>query len=98
MLTHQCSIRHILAERFLFVFSSQGGITSSDLATKAMGARRAEVVGQALPGVPIWKLGEGSRHPGIPYIVFPGEHLYNIMLLSTLCESKNLEEYIRQYV
>ncbi|XP_024530101.1 uncharacterized protein LOC9660286 [Selaginella moellendorffii] len=51
---------------------AKGGITSSDLATKAMGASRAEVVGQALAGVPMWKLGPGSRHPGIPYIVFPG--------------------------
>ena len=37
-----------------------------------MGARRVEVTGQALPGVPMWKLGPGSRHPNIPYIVFPG--------------------------
>lgn len=51
---------------------AKGGITSSDLATKAMGAQRAEVAGQALPGVPLWRLGPGSRHPGIPYIVFPG--------------------------
>ena len=50
-----------------------------------MGARRAEVVGQALPGIPIWKLGEGSRHPGIPYIVFPGEsiQLFMVTLLLT---------------
>eukprot|EP01018_Ginkgo_biloba_P005639 Gb_23165 [translate_table: standard] len=51
---------------------AKGGITSSDLATKAMGAHHAEVVGQALPGVPLWKLGPESRHPGVPYIVFPG--------------------------
>ncbi|XP_020586109.1 uncharacterized protein LOC110028552 [Phalaenopsis equestris] len=51
---------------------AKGGITSSDLATKALEARRAIVVGQALPGVPLWKLGEESRHPGVPYIVFPG--------------------------
>ncbi|MQL88683.1 hypothetical protein Taro_021244 [Colocasia esculenta] len=49
-----------------------GGITSSDLATKALEARQAKVVGQALPGVPLWELGPESRHPGIPYIVFPG--------------------------
>lgn len=51
---------------------AKGGITSSDLATKAMGARHAEVVGQALAGVPLWQLGPESRHPGVPYIVFPG--------------------------
>jgi hypothetical protein len=37
-----------------------------------MGARHAEVVGQALAGVPLWQLGPESRHPGVPYIVFPG--------------------------
>ncbi|KAK1302075.1 hypothetical protein QJS10_CPB12g01567 [Acorus calamus] len=51
---------------------AKGGITSSDLATKALGARRAKVVGQALAGVPLWQLGPESRHPGVPYIVFPG--------------------------
>eukprot|EP00252_Welwitschia_mirabilis_P022123 TRINITY_DN5892_c0_g1_i1.p1 TRINITY_DN5892_c0_g1~~TRINITY_DN5892_c0_g1_i1.p1 ORF type:complete len:1072 (-),score=299.13 TRINITY_DN5892_c0_g1_i1:548-3667(-) len=51
---------------------AKGGITSSDLATKALEARRAEVVGQALSGVPLWQLGPESRHPGLPYIVFPG--------------------------
>jgi uncharacterized protein YgbK (DUF1537 family) len=56
------------------ISSSQGGITSSDLAVKAMGATRAEVAGQALPGVPLWRLGPGSRYPGMPYIVFPGKY------------------------
>ncbi|KAF8398973.1 hypothetical protein HHK36_014838 [Tetracentron sinense] len=51
---------------------AKGGITSSDLATKALQARRAKVVGQALAGVPLWQLGPESRHPGVPYIVFPG--------------------------
>ncbi|KZV41681.1 hypothetical protein F511_25504 [Dorcoceras hygrometricum] len=51
---------------------AKGGITSSDLATKALGAKRAKIVGQALSGVPLWQLGPESRHPGVPYIVFPG--------------------------
>ncbi|KAJ1438731.1 hypothetical protein SESBI_03004 [Sesbania bispinosa] len=51
---------------------AKGGITSSDLATKALGARCAKIVGQALAGVPLWQLGPESRHPGVPYIVFPG--------------------------
>jgi uncharacterized protein YgbK (DUF1537 family) len=52
---------------------AKGGITSSDIATKALGARRAEVAGQMLPGiVPAWRLPEGSRYPGMPYVVFPG--------------------------
>ncbi|KAJ4713548.1 ketose-bisphosphate aldolase class-II family protein [Melia azedarach] len=51
---------------------AKGGITSSDTATKALEAKRAKVVGQALAGVPLWELGPESRHPGVPYIVFPG--------------------------
>ncbi|XVF09451.1 hypothetical protein REPUB_Repub07fG0093700 [Reevesia pubescens] len=51
---------------------AKGGITSSDLATKALEAKRAKVVGQALAGIPLWELGSESRHPGVPYIVFPG--------------------------
>ena len=50
----------------------KGGITSSDLATKGMDVRVARVLGQVLPGVPAWRLGPGSRWPGMPYIVFPG--------------------------
>ncbi|PIN24299.1 putative dehydrogenase [Handroanthus impetiginosus] len=51
---------------------AKGGITSSDLATKALEAKRARIVGQALAGVPLWQLGPESRHPSVPYIVFPG--------------------------
>jgi uncharacterized protein YgbK (DUF1537 family) len=29
-------------------------------------------LGQILPGVPVWRLGPGSRFPGAPYVVFPG--------------------------
>ncbi|XP_078159661.1 ketose-bisphosphate aldolase class-II family protein isoform X2 [Carex rostrata] len=51
---------------------AKGGITSSDLATKALNAKCATVIGQALPGVPLWQLGPESKHPSVPYIVFPG--------------------------
>jgi uncharacterized protein YgbK (DUF1537 family) len=51
---------------------AKGGITSSDLATKGLGVKRARVLGQVLPGVPVWRLGAESRFPDIPYIVFPG--------------------------
>ncbi|KAF3437146.1 hypothetical protein FNV43_RR19899 [Rhamnella rubrinervis] len=51
---------------------AKGGITSSDLATKALEAKCANIVGQAMAGVPLWQLGPESRHPGVPYIVFPG--------------------------
>jgi uncharacterized protein YgbK (DUF1537 family) len=51
---------------------AKGGITSSDVATRGLGVRRAMIIGQALPGVPVWQLGAESRYPGMPYIVFPG--------------------------
>lgn len=51
---------------------AKGGITSSDIATQALGIRRALVLGQILPGVPVWQTGAESRYPGLPYIVFPG--------------------------
>lgn len=50
----------------------KGGITSSDLATQALGVRRAIVRGQILPGVPVWEVGAETRYPGLPYVVFPG--------------------------
>lgn len=52
---------------------SKGGITSSDVATKSLGMKRAKVLGQAAPGVPLWRCDEEtSRHVGVPLIVFPG--------------------------
>jgi uncharacterized protein YgbK (DUF1537 family) len=51
---------------------AKGGITSHDIAAKALGVKRAVVAGQILPGVPVWRLGEGARFPGMGYIVFPG--------------------------
>ena len=51
---------------------AKGGITASDLATKACQVRRALVLGQIAPGVPIWRLGRESRYADMPYIVFPG--------------------------
>lgn len=51
---------------------AKGGITSSDVATRALHVKRAMVRGQVLPGVPVWELGPESRYPGLPYVVFPG--------------------------
>ncbi len=55
--------------RFLI---AKGGITSSDIATKALGTKRAMVAGSILPGVPVWKLGDETLFPGIHYVIFPG--------------------------
>lgn len=51
---------------------AKGGITSSDVATRGLGVKRALVLGQILPGVPVWQLGAETRYPGLAYIVFPG--------------------------
>jgi uncharacterized protein YgbK (DUF1537 family) len=51
---------------------AKGGITSSDLATEALGMRRAHVLGQIAPGVSVWRLVDSNWNPAVPYVVFPG--------------------------
>jgi uncharacterized protein YgbK (DUF1537 family) len=64
---------------------AKGGITSYDIATKGLKVKEALVLGQIVPGVPIWQLGDpclrrgklvpaeaGSKYPGLLYVVFPG--------------------------
>jgi len=51
---------------------AKGGITSSDTATKGLGIKKALVLGQVAPGIPVWKLGSESKFPGMNYVVFPG--------------------------
>ena len=50
----------------------KGGMTSSDIATDALGVKQAMVLGQILPGVPVWTIGNETRHPGLAYVIFPG--------------------------
>ena len=50
----------------------KGGITSSDIGTKALRVKRALVLGQVLPGIPVWLTGPESLFPNTPYIIFPG--------------------------
>ena len=51
---------------------AKGGITSSTVATQALGIRKALVLGQVQPGIPVWQADAGSKFPEIPYVVFPG--------------------------
>jgi uncharacterized protein YgbK (DUF1537 family) len=51
---------------------AKGGITSNDLAVKGLGMKRAIVLGQVIPGVPVWQLGKETKFPETPYVVFPG--------------------------
>lgn len=51
---------------------AKGGITSSDVGTKGLGVKKATVMGQVKPGIPVWQTGEESKFPHMPYIIFPG--------------------------
>lgn len=51
---------------------AKGGITSYDIATRTLDVKRAMCVGQILPGVPVWELGDSSRFPGLKFVAFPG--------------------------
>jgi uncharacterized protein YgbK (DUF1537 family) len=60
-----------LREKPKFILA-KGGITSSEIGTKALGVKKALVLGQVLPGIPVWLTGKESRFPNTPYIIFPG--------------------------
>lgn len=51
---------------------AKGGITSSDVGTKALRVKRANVMGQIRPGIPVWQTGPESLFPRTPYVIFPG--------------------------
>lgn len=51
---------------------AKGGITSSDVGTKALKVKKALVMGQIKPGIPVWKTGAESKFTNMPYIIFPG--------------------------
>ena len=51
---------------------AKGGITSSDIATKALKVKQAYALGQIRPGIPVWQIGDESRFPLTPFVIFPG--------------------------
>ncbi|PTF10583.1 nucleotide-binding domain containing protein, partial [Staphylococcus devriesei] len=61
---------------------AKGGITSSDVATKGLGIKKAEVIGQITKGVPVWLTGEEAKYNNMPYVIFPG----NVGEVDTLME------------
>jgi len=65
------SIIRGLTVRPAFIIA-KGGITSSDIASKGLMAKRALVLGQIIPGVPVWRLGRESKFSDLFYVVFPG--------------------------
>lgn len=76
------SIIGMLSVRPNFIIA-KGGITSSDVGTKALKVKKATVMGQIKPGIPVWMTGKESKFPNMPYIIFPG----NVGEVSTLKES-----------
>ena len=62
---------------------AKGGITSSDVGTKALRVKRARVMGQIKPGIPVWMTGDESKFPYMPYVIFPG----NVGEVTTLREA-----------
>lgn len=51
---------------------AKGGITSSDVGVHALKVKRALVMGQIAPGIPVWQTDENSKFPFMPYVIFPG--------------------------
>ena len=51
---------------------AKGGITSSDVGVLALRVKKALILGQAAPGIPVWRTGQESRFPGMSYVIFPG--------------------------
>lgn len=66
-------VRHTVADLPPRYLVAKGGITSSTVATEALDVRRAMVIGQMIVGgLPVWRLPDDSRCPGLPYVIFPG--------------------------
>jgi len=73
---------------------AKGGITSIEIARSALGAREGFALGQALEGVPVWRLGSEARWSGIPYVVFPGNVGGDDALLNVVTALQPQEEPI----
>lgn len=67
--TLSSTVARVLAEADLVI--SKGGITSSDVASRGIGADRARVLGQILPGVSLWQMRDRHGRP-LLYVVVPG--------------------------
>lgn len=65
------SIVSLLPVKPSFILA-KGGITSSDVGTIGLHVKKALVMGQVKPGIPVWKTGPESKFPDMPYIIFPG--------------------------
>ena len=63
----------ILSQVSFFLFTIIDGIfVGQGIGTDALGVKKANVLGQICPGIPVWQTDPGSKFPGIPYVIFPG--------------------------
>jgi len=68
-------VRRAVKEVAVSWIVAKGGITSSDIATEALGIQRAMVLGQMFPGmVSVWIHGgrDDESLGGLPYVIFAG--------------------------
>lgn len=65
------SVVKLLSVKPSFIIA-KGGITSSDVGTKALNVNKAKVLGQVADGIPVWQTDENSKFPKMSYIIFPG--------------------------
>lgn len=81
-----CGVLRRTENRAAWVIA-KGGITSIEIGKTALDVRCADVLGQIIHGVPVWRLGPDALWPDIPYVVYPGNvgddgallHAYQIL-------------------
>jgi len=64
-------IVHALKRKPDFLIA-KGGITSFEVASNGLKGKRAVVLGQILPGIPVWDLGSHAKFKNFPLVIFPG--------------------------
>ncbi|MBK5201608.1 MAG: hypothetical protein JJE21_08805 [Spirochaetaceae bacterium] len=72
---------------------AKGGITSSDIGTKALQVKKAIVLGQIEKGIPVWNTGFDSKFPNLPYVIFPGNVGDSDTLLKVVRKVIDQKEY-----
>lgn len=73
-------------------YLTKGGITSHDIAVNALSVKKATVLGQISPGVPVWKLAKRTNFlhsDNTPLIVFPGNVGEKKTLYETIIKLEN---------
>ncbi len=88
---HMAQVVAALSDQY-DVLITKGGITASIILTDALRADRARVIGQLLPGVPVWKVISGQASSPKCIVIFPG----NVGNERSLCEAVRLLKGARQ--